>query len=85
VLEERYSADDEAENVETEATTRWWRKNWRQCEWKNIILPYGFQLLLPFLSYYPFPVTKKKEAVILEAMRVEATTQSSPLDEFSEL
>jgi hypothetical protein len=88
VLEERSSADDETENAETEpteSTTRWWRKNWRQWEWKNIILPYGFQLLIPFLTYYAFTVMKKKEAVILEAMRVEAMTQSSPLDEFSEL
>jgi hypothetical protein len=86
VLEERNSAnDDETENAETELTIRWWRKNWRQWEWKNIILPYGFQLLLPFLTYYAFTVMKKKEAVILEAMRVEAMTQSSPLDEFSEL
>jgi hypothetical protein len=83
--EERSSADGEAENEETEPPTRWWRKNWRQWEWKNIILPYGFQLILPFFTYYAFTVMKKKEAEILEAMRVEATqsSQSSPFDEFS--
>jgi tetratricopeptide (TPR) repeat protein len=79
--------ETQSAEVETEpAPLRWWRKNWRQWEWKNIILPYGFQLLLPFFTYWAFTVMKKQEAVILEAMRVEAMTQSSqpsPLDEFS--
>jgi tetratricopeptide (TPR) repeat protein len=90
---ERSSADGETNTntesaeIETALPTRWWRKNWRQWEWKNIILPYGFQLLLPFFTYWAFTVMKKQEAVILEAMRVEALTQSSSqpsfFDEFS--
>jgi tetratricopeptide (TPR) repeat protein len=68
----------ESAEIETELPpTRWWRKNWRQWEWKNIILPYGFQLLLPFFTYWAFTVMKKQEAVILEAMRVEALTQQA--------
>jgi hypothetical protein len=85
VVEEREpsSADGETgnvetENVETEPLIPWWRKNWRQWEWKNIIFPYAFQILTPFLTYYAATVMKKKEAGILEA-----TESSSPLDEFS--
>jgi hypothetical protein len=86
---ERSSAAGETESteIETESPTRWWRKNWRQWEWKNIILPYGFQLLLPFFTYWAFTVMKKQEAVILEEMRVEAlapqASQPSFFDELS--
>jgi hypothetical protein len=74
----------ETENVaETEPTTPWWRNNWRQWEWKTVILPYAFQILLPFLTYYATTVTKKKEAGILEATMETEPSPPSPLDEFS--
>jgi tetratricopeptide (TPR) repeat protein len=75
-------------DIETPPTP-WWRKNWRQWEWKNIILPYSFQLLLPFFMYYAFTVMKKKEALILQSMQQEqeatTTMMSTPLDEFSDM
>ena len=67
-----------------EPPTPWWRKNWRQWEWWNIILPYGFQLTLPLVTYYIYTVMKAKEVVILESMRTDAAAaaHTSSQDEF---
>lgn len=35
--------------------------DWRNWEWKNKVLPYAFQILLPFVMYWYYTVLKKQQ------------------------
>lgn len=60
---ERSEATDDA-NETLEAPlegSKWTLYNWRQWPWKDTILPYGIQLVLPFFTYSVFLMARRKQ------------------------
>jgi FKBP-type peptidyl-prolyl cis-trans isomerase len=60
---------NEAALDSSEKATVWWKR----LPWKDTILPYGFQLLMPFVMYYYFTIAKARQ----EAKYGDSTTTPS--------
>lgn len=61
-----------AEKTASHNSHTWALHNWRKWPWRERIIPYGFQLILPFLTYSVFILSQKKSSFTYHTVQAQA-------------